>query len=214
MSDGTHAVVLVHGLWMSGLELLPLQRRLEHRGFVCHRFRYRSARRSVRENAERLLAFVRALDAGHLHFVTHSLGGLVVHHLFDLAPRQPPGRIVMLGPPLRGSAAAHRLRQWSWGRWLLGASYAHGLDGRLPRWHGGRALGVIAGTRPIGAASLLLRALEPPNDGVVAVREACAPWVRHCCRLPHTHFSMLFARDTAEAACAFLRRGRFPDCAR
>ena len=211
MSDGP-LVVLVHGLWMTGLEMLPLQRRLERCGSPCRRFRYASARRSVRENAQRLHAFVQALGARRVHFVTHSLGGLVVHHLFDLSPSQPPGRIVMLGPPLRGSAAARRLRQWRWGRWLLGASYERGLDGRLPRWHGSRVLGVVAGTRPLGAGSLILRALRRPNDGVVEVAEACAPWVGHCCLLPHTHLTLLFARDVARAVCGFLRDGRFSDC--
>ncbi len=214
MSREGEVVVLVHGLWMTGLELVPLQRRLERCGFACRRFRYASVRRPVRENARRLAAFLRGLEARRVHFVTHSLGGLVVYQLFDLAPIQAPGRIVMLAPPLAGSRAAGKLWRWRLGRRLLGRSFEGGLDGRLPRWHGSRVLGVVAGTRPVGAGSLLLRALEPPNDGVVEVREACPEWVQHCCLLPHTHFTLLFAADAAAAVCDFLWHGRFTGDAR
>ena len=209
-SHARETVVMVHGLWMTGLEMIPLQRHLERCGFACHRFHYPSVAHSPADNARRLDAYVRSLGVSRVHFVTHSLGALVVRYLFHLAPMQPPGRIVMLGPPLSGSVAARRLSQWRWGRWILGRSFKGGLDGDLPRWHGGRPLGVVAGTRPLGLAHCLLHVLRPPHDGVVELAEACPDWVGHCYRVRHGHLFMLFARDTAQAVCSFLRKGRFP----
>ena len=101
------AVVLVHGIWMRGGSLLVIARRLESAGYVCHPFTYASVRRTAAENADRLQVFSARLDADIVHFVGHSLGGIVILHLFDRHPWQRPGRVVFLGSPVNGSAVAH-----------------------------------------------------------------------------------------------------------
>lgn len=201
--------MLVHGLWMAGWELWYLRRHLEACGYSCRLFHYSSVLRSPRANALRLARFLAALDTDVVHVVAHSLGGLVVLHLFEIDPDLPPGRVLMLGTPLRGSAAARRLEGIPVLRWLLGRSMAGGLQGDAPAWQGGRHLGMIAGTRGLGMGNLLLRSLESPNDGTVALAETRSPAVHDHLAVPYSHLGMLWSPRVAEAVCHYLREGGF-----
>ena len=101
------AVVYVHGLWMSGGESLLLRRRLSREfGMDVHPFRYATASSTMTEITSRLQSFVRGLEASRLHFVGHSLGGLVIYRFLERYPKQPPGRVVFLGTPSVASRAA------------------------------------------------------------------------------------------------------------
>ncbi len=204
------AAVLVHGIWMTGLEMAPLAWRLRRCGFIPRTFHYPSVRRAPRENAARLDAFLATLPEPVIHLVGHSLGGIVVAHLFDAFPDQKPGRVVMLGAPLRGSAVAARLARTPWGRAILGRSVEQGLLGGAPRWHGARDLGLIAGTRSLGVGTLVaLGRLPRPNDGTVELAATRCDGAREHLVVRHSHFGMLYARDVAAAVCDFLHHGRF-----
>ena len=208
------AVVFVHGIWMTGLELGVLRRRARACGFETYQFRCHTLLRSPKENAARLDEFIKGIDADVVHLVAHSLGGLVVVHLFDLHPMQRPGRVVLLGTPLRGSRLAHRLARWFFTRPLLGRSIHRGLLGDAPRWKGMRELGMIAGTRGVGVGMLLFGGLDRPNDGTVAVSETRSPEINAHVTVPYSHFGMLFARPVAGLVCNFLTQGVFGRLAR
>ncbi len=109
-------VVLVHGLWMNGMEMCLLRRRLGKAGFATQRFSYPTVRSDIAANAARLQQFLSGLDADTVHFVGHSLGGLLILRLFADFPEQRPGRIVLLGTPYAGSATARNLARRAWGR--------------------------------------------------------------------------------------------------
>ncbi len=206
------AVVLVHGLWMTGLEMALLRRRLRRCGFLPCQFSYPTVRAPVVENAARLHGFLRRVSAPVVHFVGHSLGGLVIRRLFHDHPPRRPGRIVTLGTPHRGSAVARRLARHGWGRRLLGGSFKGGLSGELPPWTGTRELGVIAGDRSLGVGLLFSRlvpALARPNDGTVAVEETRMAGAADHVVLHASHMGLLVSAAAARQTCAFLRTGRF-----
>ncbi len=204
-------VVLVHGLWMNGLEMSLLGRRLGKAGFATQRFSYPTVRSDIATNAARLQNFLGSLDAATVHFIGHSLGGLLILRLFEDFPAQRPGRIVLLGTPYAGSATARNLARRTWGRRLLGRSLEQALLGDGPRWGGERDLGVIAGTRPMGLG-LLVGNLPRPNDGTVVVAETLGIPGAASCTLPCSHSSLLFSADVARRVARFLRSGRFdPD---
>src|SRR5204862_5292840 len=69
-------------------------------------FRYSAASSSMGEITGHLDGFVRELKAPAVHFLGHSLGGLVIHRFLERFPDQPPGRVVFLGTPGVGSRAA------------------------------------------------------------------------------------------------------------
>ncbi len=202
------AVVLVHGLWMTGLEMALLRRRLRRCGFLPCQFSYPTVRAPVVENAARLHGFLQRVSAPVVHFVGHSLGGLVIRRFFHDHPPRRPGRIVTLGTPHQGSMVARRLARHGWGRRLLGRSIEGGLLGDLPPWSGTRELGVIAGNRNLGVG-LLMPGLARPNDGTVAVAETRLPEAADHVVLPASHMGLLISSAVAQLTCVFLRTGRF-----
>ncbi len=201
-------VVLVHGLWMNGMEMSLLRWRLDKAGFATQRFSYPTVRSDIVANAARLQNFLNTLDADTVHFVGHSLGGLLILRLFEDFPAQRPGRIVLIGTPYAGSTTARNLARRAWGRRLLGRSLEQALLGDGPRWRGGRDIGVIAGTKPVGMG-LLVGELARPNDGTVVVAETQGIPGAVSCTLPGSHSSLLFSADVARRVGRFLRSGRF-----
>jgi pimeloyl-ACP methyl ester carboxylesterase len=204
------AVVLVHGIWMTGAEMLLLRRRLGQCGYECYNYRYQSMRRSPRENATHLNHYLQGIEAEVVHLVAHSLGGIVLLHLFDQYPWQKPGRVVMLGTPIRGSQAAQKMVSSRWLQHLLGRSVERGLLGDAPRWQSDRELGMIAGTEGFGIGKLItLGKLQQPNDGTVRLAATCSSGIKEHLALPYSHTGMIFAKPVANAVCRFLQAGRF-----
>ena len=196
----TEVVILIHGLWMPALVMALLARRLRRAGWATFRYAYSSRHATLRVNAAALAAFVRGIDAPRVHFVAHSLGGLLLMQLLQDTPDLPPGRVVLLGTPYHGSHVARR--------WLCGLSLDGALLGDGPRWTGGRELGIIAGSVPIGAG-WIVSGLAKPNDGTVAVAETVVAERTDAITLPVTHSGLVFSAAVARQVVHFLNTGRF-----
>ncbi len=200
-------VVLVHGLWYRAWSMRVLAGRLSTDGFRCHAFSYPTRKRGLDENAALLAGFCSNIRAPELHFLGHSLGGLLITQTLRANPHLPPGRVVLLGTPLRGSAVAARSTGLPGGKFLLGLSaitLAAGAAVPLPD----RDTGMIAGTRPHGLGRLT-GGLAGPNDGTVSVSETVSDALRDRIELPVTHTGMLVSFRVAEQASHFLAHGRF-----
>ena len=201
-------VVLVHGLWMNGMEMSLLRRRIDRCGFSTRIFSYASVGATLAENAARLQRFVTSLDADVVHFIGHSLGGLVILQLFRDYPRQRSGRVVLLGTPVTGSRVAARLGRNAFARRLFGRSLDQGLLGNGPAWAGGRDLGIVAGTLSMGFGRWVT-ALPGPSDGTVAFCETQLAGATDRYTAPVTHMGLIFSSRVAARVCAFLKTGRF-----
>jgi len=202
-------VILVHGIWMTGLELRLLARRLHRCGYRSLVFRYPSLRRPLAQNAARLVERVRQQGDTSVHLVGHSLGGLVILRALEEHPDLVRGRIVLLGSPVNGSVIAQRLHAHCLTRWLIGRSGDGALLGGGPGWHGQHTPGTIAGTRPVGVGRLL-GGFDEANDGTVALSETRLAGAREATTFHSTHFGLLFSLPVARAVCGFLHTGRFP----
>ena len=190
--------------------MILLRRRLSRCGFECFNFRYQSMRRTPRENATSLNNYLQTIKADVVHLVAHSLGGIVLLHLFDKYPHQKPGRVVMLGTPIRGSEVAQKMISSYWMKPLLGRSTERGLLGDAPRWQSDRELGMIAGMRGFGLGKLvMLGKLQQPNDGTVRLDSTYSNGFKSHMELPFSHHGMLFAKPVAQAVCKFLQSGSF-----
>lgn len=205
MSD---TVVLVHGVWMTGLEMGLLARRLRDCGYRTVQFRYHSLTSTVAQNAQQLCRLVKQQGDSTVHLVGHSLGGLVILRALHEQAGLVSGRIVLLGSPVQGSVIAQRLHRYPLSRWLIGRSGEQALLGGRPRWHGRQSLGVIAGTRPAGVGRLL-GGFDGPNDGTVAVSETRLENATASLAFPSSHFGLLFSQPVAAAVCTFLKQGNF-----
>jgi pimeloyl-ACP methyl ester carboxylesterase len=203
-------VVYVHGLWMSGGESLLLRRRLAREfGMEVHPFRYAAAGWSMGEITARLQRFVRDLSATRLHFVGHSLGGLVIYRFLEHYPEQPPGRVVFLGTPSVASRAAVQASHIRLVASLMGRPVADELlRPRDRRWRGSRELGIIAGTQPLGVGQILAK-FDEDCDGTIAVSETQLPGATDHITLPVSHLGMLVSARVARETGSFLQEGRF-----
>jgi pimeloyl-ACP methyl ester carboxylesterase len=204
------AVVYVHGLWMSGGESLLLRRRLSREfGMNVHPFRYATATSTMTEITSRLQSFVRGLEASRLHFVGHSLGGLVIYRFLERYPQQPPGRVVFLGTPSVASRAAVQAAHIR----LVASAMGRPVQDELlrprdRRWNADRELGIIAGTRALGVGQFLAR-FEEDCDGTIGVSETQLPGATDHITLPVSHLGMLVSSRVARETGAFLQDGRF-----
>lgn len=201
------AVVVVHGLWVNSLIMRPLAHRIERCGYVVSCFSYPSVRATLAQNAARLADFVAILPAVTVHFVGHSLGGLVVLKMLEQVAASREGRIVLMGTPCGGSHAARVLAKSGLGQWLLGLSMPVGeMHLAAPARYD---LGVIAGDRGLGLGRFLAPGLPRPNDGVVTVNETRIAGMKDHIVMRVSHSGMLFSSRAASQVCAFLTNGYF-----
>ena len=199
--------VLIHGLWMTGVELLPLGRRLRRQGFATRLFHYAPTRDPPEAHAARLATFTERLGPGPVHWVAHSYGGLVALHCLASRRPLPPGRVLLIGSPVQGSAPARRLAGWPLTRPLFGDTLDRGLLGGAPALTGDREVAVIAGDHALGLGGLLA-GFDEPHDGTVAVAETALPGAADRIVLRHSHFGLVFSAEVADAVASFLRTGR------
>lgn len=211
-TPGRTALLYVHGLWLSGWESAWLRARVARRlGCHAYTFSYPSVRGTMADHATALARYVSELRVDTLHIIGHSLGGLVILECFERFAREswPPGRIVIMGSPVRGSLAAQRLARSRYGRALLGLT-AHEvlLTPREVRWNGSRELAVMAGSLALGFGRLMGR-LPQPSDGTVMIAETALPGATDSLILPVSHSGFLLSAEVAHEVSAFLRDGRF-----
>lgn len=199
-------VILVHGLWVPGLVMQPLAARLARAGFRCHNFSYMGAGRPLGAHADRLARL--AGDIGPAHFVGHSLGGLVILEALQNRPQTAAGRVVLLGTPVRGCYAGRRIARYPGGSWFLGESEELWREGRTVRWTRPEALGVVAGSLPLGLGRLF-GPLPGVNDGVVSLEETAVEGMADRVVLPIGHSAMLISARVAAQVAAFLCDGKF-----
>lgn len=209
MAAARAVTVLVHGLWTHGLLMVPQRRYLASAGIEAVCYSYPSVRLTLTENADRLAAFARTLAVPVVHWVGHSLGGLIILRMLERDPALMPGRVVMLGTPYADTHSGRVLKRTTWGTRLLGHSVGEWLELKKPAHFPGREIGIIAGTRSLGLGRVIARDLPSPNDGAVALAETQMAAACDSIDLPVTHTGMLLSRRVARQVCAFLHDGCF-----
>lgn len=203
-------VVSLHGLARSNLSLLFANLLLRRAGYEPVSIDYPSRSRSLEELAEHVRDRLPAGDDRRIHFLTHSMGGLVVRCL--LRERRPVnlGRVVMLAPPNQGSQLAGRLRDRGLFRWVMGPAAQQLGAGQAEV---GQILGpvdfdlgVITGDRPLKAFARLIR---PPHDGRVRVEEAQIEGMTDFLVVPRGHAFIMNDPVVIRQAVHFFETGKF-----
>jgi len=191
-----------------------IKRRLEQEyGFRAHLFSYRSVHGTLDENADALADFIDDLEAGGVHLIGHSLGGVLALRMLANEDTMPPGRVVCLGSPLTGSRAATFLNEQEWAEEVVGRSLPGGvIHAAANEWASHvceeREIGVIAGNVPYGLGRFFAR-FDEDNDGTVAVSETLLDGARDHLVMAVSHKGLLVSPDVVDQAAAFLKRGEF-----
>jgi pimeloyl-ACP methyl ester carboxylesterase len=199
-------VLLLHGIWMLGVSMAPLARRLREAGFETELHGYAGVGAGPEGTLPALRERLRGFDA----VVGHSLGGLMALSALREDPTgelQRVRRVVCLGSPLAGSAAAGALARRPFTAWGLGRSSTL-LQRGLGEWRGTAQVGSIAGRSPLGLGHLFA-GFAGPHDGSVAVSETQLPGIADHVVLDASHTGLVFSPQAATLAAHFLQHGRF-----
>jgi triacylglycerol lipase len=113
-------VVLLHGLGRTRFSMAIAASRLRKAGFTTESIGYPSRVRPIEEHAEWVRARLPETTSGNLHFLTHSMGGIVLRALIARDRPDHLGRVVMLSPPNQGSEIADLLNDYSLYHLVLG----------------------------------------------------------------------------------------------
>ena len=207
-------VVLLHGLGRSRRSMGRPARRLEAAGYEVCNIGYPSRRHDIAKLVdEHVLPAIEECvseSTAPLHFVTHSLGGIVVRQLAASHPDIPIGRVVMLSPPNQGSELVDYMGGW----WLFklingpaGGQLGTAADS-LPNRLGpvDFELGVITGDDSVFYFS---RLIPGDDDGKVAVARAKQAGMADFLVLPHSHSFIMRQEDVIQQTLYFLANGAF-----
>jgi pimeloyl-ACP methyl ester carboxylesterase len=208
-------VVLLHGLGRTSWSMKRIQWALEAAGYNVVNLSYPSRRCAVERLSEKYLHKILAtkvpVAAAKVHFVTHSLGGIVLRRYLVHHSMSNLGRVVMLAPPNHGSTLADSLREHALGRWILGRAGRElgTAPNQMPQRLGpvDFPLGVIAGD--VSLNPFFSRVLEGPNDGKVTVESARIAGMSDFAVVHSSHTWMMWRAETLRYILAFLREGHF-----
>jgi pimeloyl-ACP methyl ester carboxylesterase len=208
-------VVLLHGLNRSWRAMRPMAEALQEAGFTTVNIDYPSQSGTIEEIAPVAVSLgldqCRSAGATRIHFVTHSLGGILLRYQNKYAPIPDLGRVVMLGPPNQGSELIDKTRDWPGFEMLSGAVGSQlGTDAdSMPITLGpvDFELGVIAGT---GTINVLASAMLPdPDDGKVSVASTQIEGMDDFLVVDNSHRYITRSDVVIRNTVAFLRSGAF-----
>ena len=210
-------VILLHGITRSNLDMLMLKNRLSAEGYHCLNMQYPSTKHPIGDLSTMVHKALEREDrytgADKVHFVGHSMGGLVTRHI--LAKNRPDnlGAVVMMGTPNKGSemanyAADHRLLSKVFNRMFgpaghqLRTDHQHLQDEIIDY-----PLGIIASN--ISLNPLANRVFKAPNDSLVTVENTKLEGMDDHIIIPSTHIAMPFDPRIITQVTSFLKEGAF-----
>lgn len=216
-ATAAECVVLLHGLGRTYRSMAGLAAALEADGYVAVNLDYPSRQQTIETLAAATIpeGLRRCADAGAsaVHFVTHSMGGILVRQYLATNAVAGLGRVVMLAPPNQGSEAADSLRDLAWFQHLngpAGAQLGTGSDGIAARLGPvDFPLGVIAGSEHSVFDGWLAGRFPGDNDGKVSVARASVEGMADMLVLPETHTFIVVDAQAIAQTLYFLRNGRF-----
>jgi len=205
--------ILLHGLARSDSSMKTMAVELTNAGYTAINYDYPSTQYSVEKLADDAISEALSLcpDQATVHFVTHSMGGILVRQYLSTQTIENLGRVVMLGPPNKGSEVVDTLHDMP-GYELLNGPAGHQLGTdieSIPNKLGPAdfELGIIAGTRSI---NLILSTMLPStDDGKVTVENTKLDGMKEHIALPVTHPFMMKNKDVIEQVIHFLKSGTF-----
>jgi pimeloyl-ACP methyl ester carboxylesterase len=208
-------VVLLHGISRTARSFRKMLAAIEAEGYATLNLGYASRSKALQTLAEdihpAIERFAESIE-GSVHFVCHSMGGLLARvYLARYRPKRL-GRVVMLGTPNGGSEIADRLKNFGAYRAFfgpagqqLGTQRDADIDALLPRID--YPVGVIAGNRSIYPIAAVM--LPKPHDGRVSVENTRLDGMADHVVIGASHPWLVRNDEAIAQTIAFLGDGRF-----
>ena len=215
-ASAEECVVLLHGMIRTPSSMATMEEALMDAGYKTANVGYPSREHPIERLAtmavEQGLARCRSVTGiDRIHFVTHSLGGILVRQYLEEGDVPELGRVVMLGPPNQGSAAADAMRDMPGYQWLNGpAGVQLGKGDESVPLRLGPAdfeLGVIAGNRTVDPITSAV--LDDPDDGRVSVDDTRLEGMDDFVIVDESHALMMRAPSAIRLTLRFLNEGSF-----
>ncbi|MCH9005293.1 MAG: alpha/beta fold hydrolase [Proteobacteria bacterium] len=214
-NETAECVVLLHGLNRSWRAMRPMAKALQKGGFTTVNVDYPSQAGSIEDIAPLAvgagLTGCRQTGATRIHFVTHSLGGILLRYQNQQSPIADLGRVVMLGPPNQGSVLIDKTRDWPGFEILHGdAGLQLGTDASSVPSRLGPVdfeLGVIAGTGTINVLASAM--ISDRDDGKVSVATTQVEGMDDFLIVGNSHRYMIRSDVVIRNTEFFLRNGSF-----
>jgi len=206
-------VVMMHGLARSSRAMNKMARALAREGYDVINVDYPSTTATVEVLTKQIFDTLEPeiRDADTVHFVTHSMGGIILRQYLHDHELRNLGRVVMLAPPSRGSEVTDKLGRLPLFRWINGpagnqlGTGTNSLPLRLdvPACE----LGIIAGDRSINPILSML--IPGPDDGKVALERVKPASYTDYLQLHVTHACMVWNPRVIAQTGHFLATGKF-----
>ena len=212
---GSEGIILLHGLARSSASMAKMGRGLVEAGYVVVNVDYPSRKGSIQNLAQRAIAPALRSEAlrrcSRVHFVTHSMGGILVRSYLAEREIKNLGRVVMLAPPNQGSEVIDRIGCWKIVQAVNGPAGAelstspHSTPNRLGPIK--FECGVLTGNRSINWINSLM--IPGKDDGKVSVARSWTTGVKDHKVLPVTHPLIMKHQEVIRETIHFLQQGRF-----
>jgi len=209
-------VILLHGLIRTNRSMLKIEKALNAVGYKVYNCSYPSRKQAIELLSETVIdAAIRHcrknFQPDRIHFVTHSMGGILIRFYLAQHDIEHLGRVVMLAPPNAGTELVDRLSGLKLFTLIYGPAASQlGTDASsLPKSLGpvDYEVGIIAGNRSL---NLLYSALIPgENDGKVSTRNTRLEGMADFIVLPYAHNFMMNRPQVIEQTITFLQKGLF-----
>lgn len=200
-SENGDYVIMIHGLGASSAYFRPLEKALKAEGYSTIRVGYPSTRYSIEKLSDQIFPLILKKTADKnkkIHFVTHSLGGLLLRYYLHDNTIENLGIVIMLAPPNRGSEIIDFYKENSIVSSLIGpAAMQMGTEKTdLPHLLGDAYFSpiIIAGTKSY--SEYFSSILPGDDDGKISVFNCSINGMKELITLPYTHEQIVRRKET------------------
>ena len=206
-------VILLHGLIRTSASMEAMEDALLKEAYIVHNIDYPSRHFPIEQLAKEVREQVEAITESDdtVHFVTHSMGGILVRTIQKETPLENIGHVVMLSPPNQGSELADSLGDLSLYKWINGPAgdqLGTDPDGYINSLGPvDFELGVIAGDRSINWINSII--IPGKDDGKVSIERAKVEGMKDYKVIHATHPYIMKNNEAVTATIRFLKSGSF-----